>query len=244
MKKSNLIFISFALLTGSLFTSCYVRNINGDGNIVTKQIPISNYNELQIQGDNIELTYTQSDDAPFLQIETDQNILDILETGVTDDELTIRPNDRHISIKPTRFVIKTNSKGLEELKMAGEGEGRLAGVLRNNNLDLRLAGSGIITADSLIVNDLECEIAGSGKMILTGKAENTKIKSAGSCEVKAFNLTTEKLDCKTAGSNDIEITVTRSISAKMAGSGDLKYKGNPDKIHNKSVGSCSVIRVE
>ena len=245
MKRSKSAFVLFmVLIAGSLLTSCHFRTIGGDGNVVTKEIAVSDYQELLVEGGNIELVYTQSNAAPFLQIETDQNILDLLETEVSGDELSIRPKDHQTSINPTCFKIKTNSKQLKDLKIGGQGEGVISGTLTSDELDLSFAGSGILTADSLIVNNLECDIAGSGKLVLGGKAENTKIKAAGSCEVRAFGLTTEKLDCKAAGSNDIEITVNQEINSKMAGSGNLKYKGNPAQVHNNSVGSVSVTHVE
>ena len=244
MKRSNLQLLLFTVLIVGLLSSCRLVTIQGDGNVVTKEIPISDYQELLVEGGNIELVYTQSENAPYLQIETDQNILDILETTVKNQELSIRPNDHQTSINPTCFKIKTNSKGLKDLKMAGQGEGRISGILTTDDLDLGLAGSGVLIADSLIVNDLECDIAGSGKLILNGKAENTSIKAAGSCEIQGFGLTTEKFKCKAAGSNDVEITANQEIEVKMAGSGNVKYKGNPSVVTNNSVGSGSVTHVE
>lgn len=244
MKKSNLLLISIAAVLSCTQISCNMMTVSGNGNVVTKEIPISDYQELVVEGGNIELTYTQSEEAPYLQIETDQNILDLLETAVKDGELKIRPENRRTSINPTRFVIKTNSKELKDLKMAGSGEGRIKGILNSNNLELGLAGSGILIADSLNTHNLECDMAGSCEMTLSGKTEKTKIKSAGSCNINAFNLTTEQLDCKMAGSNNVEITVNQEISAKIAGSGELRYKGNPKDVHSSTAGSGSVTRVE
>lgn len=244
MKKSNLLLVSLAILFSCTHMSCYMMTVSGNGNVVTKEIPINDYKELAVEGGNIELTYTQSEEAPYLQIETDQNILDLLETTVTNNKLKIRPENRRTSINPTRFVIKTNSKGLKDLKMAGSGEGRIKGILNSHELELGLAGSGILTADSINVDNLECDMAGSCEMTLSGKAEKTKIKSAGSCNVNAFGLITEQLNCKMAGSNNVEITVNREISAKIAGSGELRYKGNPKDVHSSTAGSGSVTRVE
>lgn len=244
MKKSNLLLAAIAILLSITQVSCYLRSVKGNGNVVTKEISISDYKELIVEGGNIELTYTQSEEAPYLQIETDQNILDILETEVHGDELKIRPSNRRTSIDPTRFIIKTNSKSLKDLKMAGSGEGRIEGLLKSHELELGIAGSGTLTADSLDVYELECDMAGSGEMILAGKAEKTKIKSAGSCYIKAFDLTTEWLNCKMAGSNNVDITVNQEITSKIAGSGELRFKGNPKEIHSNTAGSGSVTRVE
>ncbi|MEY8489101.1 DUF2807 domain-containing protein [Tannerellaceae bacterium 33-180] len=80
--------------------------------------------------------------------------------------------------------------------------------------------------------------------MLTGKTENMNIKSAGSCKIKAFDLETEKLNCKAAGSTNIEITASKSISTKIAGSGTIRYKGNPDIKEKSIVGSGSITKVD
>ncbi|RHR58241.1 head GIN domain-containing protein [Parabacteroides sp. AF17-28] len=246
MKKAYLFFIyivTYIAMAGFL-CSCHTNRVRGNGNIVSQEISIRDYNELHIEGDNIELTYVQSDDVPYLKIETDQNIMDMLKVETDDKELTIKPKSKHTWINPTRFVITTNSTTLEEIKMAGGGNCNLGKGLTTNKLEISLAGGGTIRADSITVNRLECEIAGSGEINLSGKAENMDIKSAGSCTIKAFDLLTDNLTCKTAGSCEIEITANKEISAKMMGSGEIRYKGSPN-IKGKSIlGSGSITQVE
>ena len=70
------------------------------------------------------------------------------------------------------------------------------------------------------------------------------MKNAGSCKIKAFDLETEKLNCKAAGSTHIEITVNKAISTKMAGSGTIRYKGNPEIKEKSIVGSGSITKVD
>ena len=43
--------------------------IKGDGNIITKEITIEDYNQLEIELNNVELIYKQSKEAPFLKID-------------------------------------------------------------------------------------------------------------------------------------------------------------------------------
>lgn len=244
MTKSNVYIWLLMSLLASLLFSCNVRTINGDGNVASREVQITDYEILQVQGSNIELVYVQSGDAPYLKVECDQNILDVMRMEVSNNELIIRPKDKSISILPTRFIITTNSAGLKKLRMAGQGNCNLGDVITGSSLELDLAGSGAITVDSLIVDNLKCEIAGSGNIVLRGRAENTDIKAAGSCKVSAFGLQTEKVKCKMAGSNDVEITVNQEISAKIAGSGSLLYKGDPSVIDDKSVGSVRISKVD
>lgn len=77
MKKSYSFIFVFTLMAG-LLCSCHINKVSGDGNVVSKEIPIEDYDEIQIEGENIDLKYMQSGDAPYLKVETDQNIMDML----------------------------------------------------------------------------------------------------------------------------------------------------------------------
>ena len=77
MKKSYS-FILVLILIAGLLCSCHINKVSGDGNVVSKEIPIKDYDEIQIEGENVDFKYMQSDDVPYLKVETDQNIGKIL----------------------------------------------------------------------------------------------------------------------------------------------------------------------
>ena len=145
---------------------------------------------------------------------------------------------------PTRFIVITNSTALKEFKMAGGGNCDLGKGLNGKKLEIRFAGGGTIKADSIAITRLDCEIAGSGTVSLSGKTEKMNIKSAGSSKIKAFGLETEELTCKAAGSTHIEITANKAISTKIAGSGTIRYKGNPNIKEKSIIGSGSITKVD
>ena len=211
MKKSYS-FILVLILIAGLLCSCHINKVSGDGNVVSKEIPIKDYDEIQIEGENVDFKYMQSDDVPYLKVETDQNIMDLL--------------------------------ALKEFKMAGGGNCDLGKGLNGKKLEIRFAGGGTIKADSIAITRLDCEIAGSGTVSLSGKTEKMNIKSAGSSKIKAFGLETEELTCKAAGSTHIEITANKAISTKIAGSGTIRYKGNPNIKEKSIIGSGSITKVD
>ena len=231
MKKSYSFILVFILMAG-LLCSCHINKVSGDGNVVSKEIPIKDYDEIQIEGENIDFKYMQSDDAPYLYINTDSK------------ELVVRTKNTHTGINPTRFIVITNSTALKEFKMAGGGNCDLGKGLNGKKLEIRFAGGGTIKADSIAITRLDCEIAGSGTVSLSGKTEKMNIKSAGSSKIKAFGLETEELTCKAAGSTHIEITANKAISTKIAGSGTIRYKGNPNIKEKSIIGSGSITKVD
>lgn len=243
MTKSYTFMLIFTFMAG-LLCSCHISQVSGDGHVVSKEIPIGDYDKMLIEGENIDLKYTQSSATPYLKIETDQNILDILDIHTDSQELVIRPKNKHTGIRPTRFVVVTNSTALEALAMAGEGCCDLGGGLSGEKLGIKFAGGGTIKADSIAIDRLDCEIAGSGTVCLSGQTEQIDLKSAGSSKIKAFGLATERLNCKIAGSAHIEITANEAISAQIAGSGTIRYKGNPDIREKSIVGVGSITKAD
>ncbi|MBP3517058.1 MAG: DUF2807 domain-containing protein [Parabacteroides sp.] len=243
MKTLHSFTLVFTLMVG-LLCSCHINKVSGDGNIVSKEIPTEDYSKIRIKGENIDLRYTQSDGAPYLKIETDQNILDLLEIKSNSNELVIRPQDRHTGIRPTRFIVETNSTALKALRMAGSGNCNLGTGLTGDKLEIKTAGGGTIEAEAIAIAHLDCEIAGSCTLCLSGKTEKMEIESAGSSKVKAFDLETDELDCQAAGSTHIEVTANKTISVQIAGSGTIRYKGNPDIKRKDIAGSGSITKVD
>ena len=218
MKQTSLLLSTIIL--SIVLCSCYSHpnTIKGDGNIITKEITIKDYNQLEIELNNVELIYKQSKEAPFLKIETDQNIMNIINIEQEGKELTLKLQREFTQINPTSLTIITNSTKLKELALAGNCR---------------------VQADSIIVNDLDCKIAGKGELYLNGNVKETNIESAGNSQIEAFGLHTDILECEIAGRSHIEITVNQQITAQIAGKADILYKGNP-QVKQQSIGKGSI----
>lgn len=86
-KVSLLIACLLITLTGFAFTN---EKVEGNGNIITKEISISDYNEISTVG-VMEFVYEQSDAAPYLKIMIDENLFPLLKAQVDGKELIIGP---------------------------------------------------------------------------------------------------------------------------------------------------------
>ena len=224
----------------SLFSSCDLIAVKGNGKLQERLVPIANYSNIIIESSNIELLYTANTSPGSLTLETDQNIWDELELKVENETLKIRSKNRNMRLAPSRFVLHTGSEQLKELNAAGSGVLRLDGRIEGKELDVNLAGKITLEADALFVDKVDCNTAGDCTMNLSGTISTMDIKDAGKSYYQAFGLNTDNLDCKTAGSSTIEITVHNEISANMVGHGTIRYKGNPKTIDNHSVGGVSI----
>jgi len=180
---------AFLFVAFPVFMSCTSlshKPIQGNHQLVNQRFDIDNYDKvvLNIQA---EVFYQQfSDSAPYLQINTDENILKVLDVRVENDQLIIDVK-RDSIIKPTKLTIYTCSHNLNQVKVAGSGEIRLKGEVNAKDFSLNITGSGSLYADSLLCNDMKASISGSGKVQLTGASNRSSFAITGSGNVKSVN---------------------------------------------------------
>lgn len=267
MKTNTSILLVAALLF--LGGGCIPFNtVDGNGDMITQTISISEYDEIDASG-SITINYSQSAEDTFLEVTTDRNIYDMYEFKVEDGhKLMILPKKeyRHNTrFRPTSFVINTHSSVLTHAKIAGDSEFNIDSALVTNELEIDFAGSGSIhlkdtvrageikmdmagsaTANLtyIICDNFASKMAGSGNIYVAGTSKNADFKMAGSGEVHGFDFIVENMKGKIAGSGRIDIYATNSIDVKGAGSGDVNYKGNPQKVTSSIAGSGKLRAVD
>lgn len=235
--KSLIYCISIILFT---ITAHTCNQVQGNGNIIKKVVEITDYDNLKIAG-KAEIIYEQKDTLPYLQIEIDENLFSLLDIESENGKLSIKANGNK-DINPTKFIIRTNSKELASLNMAGSNSLHLNGTVKSDSLNIILAGSSRINADSIIVDNIKLEAAGSGNINLCGTAQTITCSLAGSSELNILELKAENVKCSIAGSGDIATYAEKTLYVSIAGSGKISYKGNPE-ISKKIAGSGKIINL-
>lgn len=268
MKTNITVSICFLLILS--FTGCIpMKTIEGDGNLVTKKIDITDFDKFSGYGGKMVINYEQSSNEAELTVVTDQNIFDIYTFETKDKHLKVKPQrkyEKRYRIRPTEFTIKINSSTIKQFDLAGDatlnvnssltaieklginiagsGNANLPERVEVGSIKTEIAGSGTINFAEMACSDYKGDIAGSGTLILGGETDKVKLSIAGSGEVKAFSLQAKELSASIAGSGDIEMTVIDKINVDIAGSGDVRYKGNPADVKKRIAGVGSVEKVE
>ena len=215
------------------------KSVAGSGNIKTENRTVSGFSTISLnlpamvelrQGDNESLT-----------IETDDNLIPLIETVVEDGKLKLRPMERNTNFKTKTMKIVVNFKNIDALSVAGSGDFRADG-LKTTALKASIAGSGDIRIKSLSADLLKISIAGSGDFMASGKVNTVESSIAGSGNIRTDKLEAKDVKVSVAGSGDATVWATQSIKVSVAGSGDIKYYG--DAAVTKSVaGSGSITRL-
>ncbi len=125
-----------------------------------------------------------------------------------------------------------------EADVSGSGDVQVKGSA--GSFDSDISGSGDVVASLAIAGPTSFSIAGSGKIIIDGNAREMKTSISGSGSVRGENFVVDKCDIKVAGSGSVSIHVKDELNVNIAGSGDVRYKGDPKRVNSSAAGSGTV----
>jgi hypothetical protein len=179
--------------------------------------------------------------ADGLTIETDADLLPLIETVVVDGALEIRPLRGVTAIRPSVMRIVVTARHIDGLAVAGSGDLK-TDALRTGVLHLSVAGTGSITATKLHCDRLHASVAGSGTITVDGEAPRLTASLAGSGDLAAGRLRSDTARVSVAGSGSATVWPAAELTASLVGSGDVRYYGDP-KVRTSAAGSGAVRRV-
>lgn len=215
----------------------YAQRVKGNGKIVQKTRNIGSFDGVGVSG-SFDVILVSGNEGK-LEISVEENLEPYLITEVKDGNLKIKWK-KGTNIRTTKSTqVKVHFKEISSLAMSGSGDIISKDVIKGKSLDIAVAGSGDIKLD-MQVQKAQSAISGSGDIELSGKATEFEAAVSGSGDIEAYDLKTEKADLKVAGSGSIGISVSNEIVARVSGSGDIKYKGQPRIEDIKVSGSGNV----
>jgi len=215
------------------------KKIKGNGNMTTITRTTSDYDGVKCAG-SFDYILVAGDEGK-ITIEGEENLLEYIVTEVKNNSLVIKTKDKVNLQTSWNKTIKVTIpfRNISSVSLAGSGDLVTNDTIKADNLKVALAGSGDVIVD-VETTSVEGAIAGSGDLTLKGKTENLEAKVAGSGDFHGFNLESNNTVVSVAGSGDAEVVSRKSLKARVSGSGDIEYKGNPDKEDTKVSGSGSI----
>lgn len=212
------------------------KKVKGNGVLLKEVREVPNYKEISIGG-SFEVVLVSGKQGK-IDIEAEENLMAYITTEVTDRVLKINFK-KHTNINATKKMqLLVPYKGIEGVAIGGSGSVSSNHIIDTNNFNISIAGSGGLNLSLKVVN-VTTSISGSGTIDLQGSAENLNCSIAGSGSVNAYDLKADKVSINIAGSGSVKTTAITKLKSKLVGSGNVYYKGKPNKIDTKSVGSGS-----
>ncbi len=230
-----------ALLSLSVTVSAqWGKKVRGNGNVVTIERSVGEYDQIASAGwfdvvlvDGKEGTIT---------LKGEENLLEYIKTEVKDGKLVIK-KEKGVNLQSSGWKngieITIPVEEINAVKLSGSGDVVSKTTLKADTFKASLAGSGDVDL-KVAAEEFKASLSGSGDMVLSGSARYFSVSVAGSGDIKAFDLEADVVEANVSGSADLKVTANQEIKARIAGSGDITYKGNPGKIDTKASGSGDI----
>lgn len=243
--KQTLLLAAAALLLAGNVNAQWGKKIKGSGNVVTEERSVGSYDGVALSGSfDVELV---AGSEGRITLKGDDNLLEHLVTEVKSGTLHIKP-EKGYNLEPSSWkgggiLVTVPVETIQEVSMSGSGDIVGKTRLKSESLRASMSGSGDMSLE-VEAGQVEVALSGSGDINLSGSADRAEIRVSGSGDVKAYELQAREVEAVVAGSADIRVTATESLMARVSGSGDIHYRGNPTKLDTKTSGSGDVTRGE
>ena len=231
MKYFNLLLISISII---VLSSC--NCIEGHGPTISQSYTIEEVEGLILDiSANVKINNNKSSEVI---ISAQENILEVIQLEEKGGVLRVRSNVPCIT--KSDVMIEMSMETIKKLHLRGSGVIDCYGTFINDEVELKIDGSGEIHLDNE-ANDIEISINGSGDIYLEGNADFMDINVNGSGKLRAYDLELEDCEVVINGSGDCYLNVKDDLDVVVRGSGDVFYTGSPN-ISTRISGSGSVKR--
>lgn len=239
MKKSILLLAAIMFASVSHAQWWGGKRVKGNGNMTTETRTTGDYDGVKCAGsmDYILVAGTEGK----ITLEGEENLLKHIVTEIKNGNLIVKV-EKGINLSTSwnkTIKVTIPFKDISSVSLAGSGDLWNEDKITATNFDVSLAGSGDVIIN-VEASSVKGSIAGSGDLTVKGKTNSLTAKVAGSGDFHGFDLQSNHTVVSVAGSGDAKVVCNESLKARVAGSGDIEYKGNPSKEDTKVSGSGSI----
>lgn len=240
--KKTIIPILAALLVSCNLSGQWGKRVKGNGNVVTEERSVGSYESVALAGwFDLELVAGTEGE---LTLTGEENLLEHIVTEVKDGKLVIK-TERGYNLQPSSWksgiTVVVPVEAIEAVSLSGSGDIVGKTVLRASRFEAGMSGSGDVTLE-IEADQVDANLSGSGDMVLSGNARDLEVRISGSGDIKAYDLEADNVEAIVSGSADIQVTANQSLTARVSGSGDIHYRGNPSKVDSKTSGSGDITK--
>jgi hypothetical protein len=237
MKKSILLIAM--ILIGTSAHAQWWKRIKGNGNTITQTRQTANYDKVSVSG-SFDVQLVRGEEGE-ITLKGEENLLEHIEVYVKNNVLILKVKD-NINLSSSwnkTITIEVPVIEITGVKLSGSGDISTQTTLKATDFNAAVSGSGDISL-AIEATNLYVQISGSGDINLSGSADDLTVKVSGSGDVNAYDVAAQDATVTVSGSADVTLTVKGTLNAKVSGSGDIQYKGNPKKVVSKVSGSGDV----
>lgn len=159
--------------------------IKGSGIVTLKEVEIEeSFDTIDIDGDfDIELNQGNTD---LYTIETDDNLIDVIQFTVEDNTLKISAT--HRIVKKKRFKITITASTIAEIHLNNKARLKAEGLINGENLVLTVGKSSKFDLDLAYTGAIDVELFSDAEGTLKTKSETSKVTLDGRATLKMYAI--------------------------------------------------------
>lgn len=212
-------------------TSCHfdLGHENGNGNVTTQERAVNQDFDKVRGSSGIDIYLTEGSENKIV-VEADENLIDLIETIVTNGKLIIRSSKNIGRFKAKKVHVTFIKLSSIEASSGADIIGK--SVIKNETINLDCS-SGADLEVEVFAKELYAETSSGADLDVSGKASVMYANASSGSELNAKNLNTITCNAKASSGADIIVTVQDKINAKASSGGDIRYYGDPVSVTKK-----------
>lgn len=217
----------FALSALALYPSVQAQNqetIEGNGKLVTRDIPVSSFDALKASG-IYELKLAQGN-KESVKIEADENLQEYFTVRNEGSQLIIDMQKlQHKNLKgKNKMKVYITFKKLKELDLKTVGNVASEEQLSFDDLEMKNKSVGNVDL-KLTANKIDLDNKSVGNVKLSGKAQDAVFKNSGVGSLEASDFVVQTLNIENTGVGKAEVNAEKNLKVKDSFMGKVKNKG-------------------
>jgi hypothetical protein len=233
--RQILVLSALTLLFNAAALAQKSERIEGNGKIITREIPISSFDQLEASG-IYELRLSQ-DSKESVKIEADENLQEYFEVKNDGSKLVINMNkmkNKNLNTKKTMKVY-VSFKTLKDLNLAVIGN-----IVSEEALsfsDVKMHNQNVGNVDlKLTANKITIDNHSVGNVTLSGKADDAVINNEGVGSLRAGDFIVQTVSIENKGVGSAEVNAEKGLKVKENFLGKVKNRGAaPAKHYGKQL---------
>ena len=203
--------------------------IVGNGKVETRNEKVGDFTRLEISG-NFHV-YLEPSDKPYLRMEMDENLYDIVK--VNNDGPTLRIETRLNILQARQKNLYIGIKGLERMELSGAIKMVSDSVLRLESLNILITGAGRLDFE-IEAKSLKIELSGAAECDFRGKVDDLRIHLSGAGDFDALDLLANRVEVDLSGAGSARVYAKEKLDVSISGVGTVRYRGEPEIQRNVS----------
>ena len=230
---TTLIKIFIGAVTAFMMMSCNFNldmgQINGNGNVVTKDLNMSKEFS-KIHSSNGWDIILEKGSTPAVTAEMDENLMEYLDVHYEGNTLRIETTDNsNIGNATSRKIHVTYAQPLESIKASSASNITAIETLTGDRITFDVSSAATVKVP-VEIREINADASSAATLHLEGEAQTLRFDASSAATINAKDLKAEFCDAEASSAGSIRVYVSKEIATKASSAGDIDYWGEPKKV--------------